>query len=142
MTGKAASAEPPSKPLRELREKRRASLVEAHAASDSATDAAAAAVTAPRTTRANRRPAPGFVTDEADGKGKVSVGKRKAAPKKGAKDKKDGVQEAENADDAVDPDEPRYCICGDVSWGTMVACENGEVSSCYFSCFREFFYFV
>jgi hypothetical protein len=30
--------------------------------------------------------------------------------------------------DAVDPDEPRYCICNDVSWGTMIACEN-NVSS-------------
>jgi hypothetical protein len=125
MTGKAASAEPPSKPQRELREKRRASVVEAHPASDSAT---AAAVTAPRATRANRRPAPGFVTDEADGKGKVSVGKRKAAPKKGGKERKDGAQEAE---DVIDPDEPRYCICGDVSWGTMVACENGEVCCPY-----------
>jgi hypothetical protein len=125
LTGKAQSLEPPpSKPV--LRELRRASVIE-HPASDSA--AVAAAIAAPRATRANRRPAPGFVTDEADGKGKVSVGKRKAAPKRsgGVGVKKDEVEE-EN----VDPNEERYCICGDVSWGTMVACENGEVCSFLF----------
>ncbi|KIW06412.1 uncharacterized protein PV09_02863 [Verruconis gallopava] len=130
--GKAASAEPPSKPLRELREKRRASVVDAHPASDSAApvSGSGAATGASRTTRANRRPAPGFVTDEADGKGKVSVGKRKAAPKKGnGKDRKD---EIENGEDIIDPNEPRYCICGDVSWGTMVACENAECEKEWF----------
>ena len=134
MTGKAASAEPPSKiPTRDLREKRRASVVEAHPASDSAATTASAAnssanANAPRATRANRRPAPGFVTDAQDGKGKVSVGKRKAAPKKGGKGGSGGHNEKEVEDVPVDPDEPRYCICGDVSWGTMVACENAEVS--------------
>ena len=69
------------------------------------------------------------MTDAQDGKGKVSVGKRKAAPKKGGKT--GAGQEKEVEDVPVDPDEPRYCICGDVSWGTMVACENGEVSSVF-----------
>lgn len=27
----------------------------------------------------------------------------------------------------VDPDEPRYCLCGDVSFGNMVCCENSDV---------------
>ena len=26
----------------------------------------------------------------------------------------------------VDPDEERYCICGDVSWGEMICCELDE----------------
>lgn len=129
MTGKAASAEPPSKPQRELREKRRASVVDAHAASDPT----AFAFAEPRATRASRRPPPGFVTDEADGKGKVSVGKRKAAPRKrgtaGGIDGKGKKEEmgTESADEEVDADETRYCLCGAVSWGTMVACENEQV---------------
>ena len=28
----------------------------------------------------------------------------------------------------VDPNEPRYCICGDVSFGMMICCENSDVS--------------
>ena len=30
-------------------------------------------------------------------------------------------------EEEIDPDEPRYCICQDVSFGTMIACENEEV---------------
>lgn len=28
----------------------------------------------------------------------------------------------------VDPEEPRYCICNEVSYGDMVACDNASVS--------------
>lgn len=28
-----------------------------------------------------------------------------------------------------DPNEPRYCICNQVSYGEMVACDNVSVSS-------------
>ena len=28
----------------------------------------------------------------------------------------------------VDPNEPRYCICNDVSYGDMVGCDNEDVS--------------
>lgn len=28
----------------------------------------------------------------------------------------------------IDPNEPRYCLCGDVSFGTMICCENPDVS--------------
>ncbi|KAF1816500.1 hypothetical protein P152DRAFT_377843, partial [Eremomyces bilateralis CBS 781.70] len=31
-----------------------------------------------------------------------------------------------------DPDEPRYCICNDVSWGTMIACENDDCEKEWF----------
>jgi hypothetical protein len=34
----------------------------------------------------------------------------------------------------IDPDEPRYCLCGDVSWGTMIACDNEE------NCEKEWFH--
>ena len=31
-----------------------------------------------------------------------------------------------------DPNEPRYCICNQVSYGDMVACDNDDVSTSYF----------
>ena len=34
----------------------------------------------------------------------------------------------------IDPDEPRYCLCGDVSWGTMIGCDNED------SCEKEWFH--
>jgi hypothetical protein len=61
------------------------------------------------------------------------VGKRKAAPKKKARTKKDKdkAEEMEEVDDegnAIDPDEPRYCLCNRVSFGTMIQCDNMDVS--------------
>ena len=113
-------------------------------------------MTAPRTTRGGRRPAPGLVTTDEDGKGKISVGKRKAAPKrkssmaatqpksaadnKGSSSEKVGGAGSGSAvvDDDwadVDPDEPTYCICNQVSYGTMIACENDEVCTIHVDCF-------
>jgi hypothetical protein len=131
VAGKAASAEPPSKrnESRELREKRRASVVEAHPSASSIAEPVQ-----PRTTRAGRRQAPGLVTADEDGKGKVGISKRKAAPRKrtttsaAVSDDKMKKEDIGDIDEPIDPDEERYCICGDVSWGTMVACENEEVS--------------
>lgn len=39
-------------------------------------------------------------------------------------------QAAESADAewTYDPNEPRYCICNQVSYGDMVACDNEDVS--------------
>ena len=62
----------------------------------------------------------------------MSYGRRKAKPGKkrfrehGPKDgdiriDEDGVLEE------IDPNEPRYCLCGDVSFGTMICCENTDV---------------
>jgi hypothetical protein len=33
----------------------------------------------------------------------------------------------------IDANEPRYCVCGDVSFGTMICCENPDVSFFPFS---------
>lgn len=33
----------------------------------------------------------------------------------------------------IDPNEPRYCLCGDVSYGEMVGCDNDDVSLFFFS---------
>ncbi|KAI9839009.1 MAG: hypothetical protein M1837_002296 [Sclerophora amabilis] len=90
------------------------------------------------TSRRGKRPVPGRLTAESsEGGAAVIVGRRAAAPRKklGAKKLKDeekGVDEREDEGDdeglPVDPNEPRYCLCGDVSWGTMVMCENSDVS--------------
>ncbi|KAF1983933.1 hypothetical protein K402DRAFT_456164 [Aulographum hederae CBS 113979] len=142
---KAASAEPPAK--RELRDHRRGSnisLPSAAAAAEAAEAASAAASASSLRSSGRRRPAPGLVTSEEGGKGKVSVGKRKVAPRrKSAKKPAADGDETENKNpefaageegwEDIDPDEPRYCYCGGVSYGTMIACEND-------ACDREWFH--
>ena len=32
---------------------------------------------------------------------------------------------------APDPNEPRYCLCNQVSYGDMVACDNPEYRECH-----------
>lgn len=95
--------------------------------------------------RRSKRPAPGLVIESQEGGAAVSVGKRQHAPKKraglpipnakravenaSAKEKDNAVKlEEEAAGEEIDADEPRYCYCGDVSYGDMVACENENVS--------------
>ncbi|PHH83044.1 hypothetical protein CDD82_3846 [Ophiocordyceps australis] len=78
-----------------------------------------------------KRPAPGVVSTTNSG-GNSAVGKRKAAPKKKARTtKRDKGQvtetEMEEVDDEgnpIDPNEPRYCLCNRVSFGTMIQCDN------------------
>lgn len=33
---------------------------------------------------------------------------------------------------SIDPNEPLYCYCQQVSFGEMVACDNADVSPCLF----------
>ncbi|EGX97168.1 PHD finger domain protein [Cordyceps militaris CM01] len=83
--------------------------------------------------RRTKRPAPGIVSTTSSG-GNSAVGKRKAAPKKKARAlKKDRTGlletevEMEEVDDEgkpIDPNEPRYCVCNGVSFGTMIQCEH------------------
>jgi inhibitor of growth protein 3 len=48
---------------------------------------------------------------------------------------KDGMVVEQTADGewTYDPNEPRYCICNQVSYGEMVACDNSEVCDCGFN---------
>lgn len=40
----------------------------------------------------------------------------------------------EDIDEPIDPNEPRYCICNQVAYGTMVACDNkGVIRKKYFN---------
>lgn len=41
----------------------------------------------------------------------------------------DGMADGDNPDWTYDPNEPRYCLCNQVSYGDMVACDNEDVSS-------------
>lgn len=85
-----------------------------------------------------KRPAPGVVTSTAGGKS--AVGSRKVPPKKGTRGTKKPNQpnqaveqevEVEVDDDGnvIDPEEPRYCCCNGVSFGTMIQCDNVDVSN-------------
>ncbi|KAI5293684.1 hypothetical protein KEM52_005314 [Ascosphaera acerosa] len=90
--------------------------------------------------RRSKRPAPGPVTASQDGGTAVSVGRRKAKPRSAEQSGQTGspptseqaTSAAEVPDgtvgdavlEPVDPNEPRYCICGDVSFGTMICCED------------------
>lgn len=85
--------------------------------------------------RRSRRSAPGPVIDDPEGGAAVSVGIRKTAPKKRAaatdrsKQKETEKQFQEDAaGEEIDPNEERYCICGDVSYGDMVQCESNETN--------------
>ena len=94
----------------------------------------------------SRRPAPGPVIESQEGGAAVSVGKRQHAPKKkggmaatnakraaesaSTKEKENAVKvEEEGLGEEIDADEARYCYCGDVSYGDMVACENENVKN-------------
>ncbi|KAL9129989.1 MAG: hypothetical protein Q9217_001711 [Psora testacea] len=92
--------------------------------------------------RRSKRPAPGTVMQCEEGGATVSKGAREKPPKKdksvlGAAAANSGGKKVTAADrekvlkaeeaaagELVDPDEPRYCLCGDVSWGDMICCDN------------------
>lgn len=141
--GKAQSAEPP--PIRrELRDLRRSSNVSLPSSTLTSNDNSTA--TTSRSTRRAKKPAPGHVVEEEEGtgKGKVGVSKRKGGLKNGGattlslklnlgtgsgKDGK-GAENTPRAEEVwpVAPDEPTYCFCDDVSYGTMICCSNEDVS--------------
>ncbi|KAL4897163.1 hypothetical protein BDV59DRAFT_169930 [Aspergillus ambiguus] len=133
----AASAEPASLPARELRRKSATPARRTPVPETSRAGSASAPV------RRRKRPAPGPVSSGQDGGAAVSYGRRKAKPGKkrmGSREQgPDGVTrediriDEDGVLEEIDPNEPRYCICGDVSFGTMICCENQD-------CDREWFH--
>jgi hypothetical protein len=113
-TPKAQSEEPkPNEIARITRETRRHSIF------------SQSALTAPVATRMSTRKKPppkGEVTAAEDGQKTVTNVKR-AQGSKNNKKKKAEEEELEGADE-IDPDETRYCICDDVSYGPMISCDN------------------
>lgn len=87
--------------------------------------------------RRSKRDAPGTVMQSSqDGGAAVSVSKRKTKPTKQQKTTPRSATASASAEhtpqiridvdgrqELVDPDEERYCLCGDVSWGEMICCE-------------------
>ncbi|KAK1826253.1 hypothetical protein QBC39DRAFT_27432 [Podospora conica] len=92
--------------------------------------------------RRSKRPAPGIISRTVSG-GNSAVGKRKAAPRKKSarastggvvrKDSKSAAEvggagdadvEVDDEGNVIDQDEPRYCLCNRVSFGTMIQCDN------------------
>lgn len=143
--GKAVSEEPPNRRA-SLRRSSNASMPSNSVPSTNAPGSPRSATakdgqtTTTKSGRRTRRPAPGVITSNDDDSAKVGVSQRKAAPRKrGQQLKKDSAAPPDApgvANDApedwVDPDEPRYCICGDVSWGTMIACDNDDCEKEWF----------
>ncbi|EKG17468.1 Zinc finger PHD-type protein [Macrophomina phaseolina MS6] len=133
-SSKAASTEPPIKrESRELRELRRGSNVSVPSPADQlSTGAAPTSISGSGvrlSVRRSKRPAPGAMTEDK----KVVIGRRSSAPKKKGRkteDKTDPMQH--EAVEDIDPNEPRYCICGDVSYGHMIACDNDNCEKEWF----------
>lgn len=128
---KAASAEPPIR-RQSLRRGSNASLPGAsnntRSPAPSNASNAAEAKTEKRPTRNRRAPPKGILQTEPEGT-KVIVGKPKKKKAQQSKDAKGETAVNSTEDEMIDPDEPRYCICGDVSHGSMIACDNQNVSS-------------
>ncbi|KAL4795595.1 hypothetical protein BDV19DRAFT_167480 [Aspergillus venezuelensis] len=129
----AAAAEPVLNAARELR------LKSATPARKTPVPEGSRAPSVSAPTRRRKRPAPGPVSNGPDGGAAVSYGRRKAKPgKKRVGPRESGVGQDIRIDEdgvleEIDPNEPRYCICGDVSFGTMICCENQD-------CDREWFH--
>ncbi|EED19970.1 PHD finger domain protein, putative [Talaromyces stipitatus ATCC 10500] len=87
--------------------------------------------------RRKKRPAPGPVSSSLEGGATLSHGKRKSKPKKRAPGKETVKGEDYRIDEdgvleKIDPNEPRYCLCKDVSFGTMINCENPDCEGEWF----------
>ncbi|KAH7162399.1 hypothetical protein B0J13DRAFT_669116 [Dactylonectria estremocensis] len=87
----------------------------------------------------SKRPAPGVVSTTNSG-GNSAVGVRKAAPRRKPRPRKDRgpsegeMEEVDDEGNPIDPDEPRYCLCNRVSFGTMIQCDNMD------NCKQEWFH--
>lgn len=94
--------------------------------------------------RRSKREAPGTVTQSSqDGGAAVSVSKRKTKPNKAPKAQANKAADTarpqlrtdiDGNQELVDPEEERYCICDDVSWGEMICCELDEKVRLLFLC--------
>ncbi|KAF2006224.1 hypothetical protein P154DRAFT_615568 [Amniculicola lignicola CBS 123094] len=108
-TPKAQSEEPKPNESGKPRELRRHSIFSQSAMSQ------------PLRMSTRKKPPPkGEVTSNEDGQKTVTNVKRAQGNKN---KKRKPVDEPMESDD-IDPDEPKYCVCDDVSWGEMIQCDN------------------
>lgn len=126
--GRAVSEDPGNRRA-SLRRNSNASMPSAGLPANSATSPKDTSIT--KSGRRSRRPVPGIIQAHDEESTKASVSKRKAAPrKKGEAAALEPVPDTK--DEYIDPDEPRYCMCSDVSWGTMIACDNDDCEKEWF----------
>ncbi|CAK4032070.1 PHD finger ING1 [Lecanosticta acicola] len=124
-----AVSEDPSNRRASLRRNSNTSMPSAGLLPNNVTSPKDASIT--KSGRRSRRPAPGVIQAHDEESAKASVSKRKAAPRKrGELASLEPIPDAK--EDDIDPDEPRYCICSDVSWGTMIACDNEDCEKEWF----------
>jgi len=136
-----ASSRPPSRrsaaasvePQQQTRTSRRASMTPSLAGQKTPVVEPSPKATA--ASRRSKRDAPGTVMQSSqDGGAAVSVSKRKTKPTKQQKTTPKSTPAAgdhlpqiridvDGRQEIVDPEEERYCLCGDVSWGEMICCE-------------------
>ncbi|KAH3909749.1 hypothetical protein HBI56_132090 [Parastagonospora nodorum] len=118
-TPKAQSEEPkPNEIGRITRESRRHSIF------------SQSALVGPTRQSMRKKPPPkGEVTAAQDGQKTVTNVKRAQGSKN--KKKRKTEEDTEAADD-IDPDEEKYCVCDDVSYGPMISCDN--------NCDKEWFH--
>lgn len=71
-----------------------------------------------------------------DEKRVIQEDREKPKKKKKRKMKKDKEGEKSPADFPIDPDEPTYCLCDQVSYGEMIGCDNDdcEIEWFHFNC--------
>ncbi|KAJ5174525.1 uncharacterized protein N7482_000402 [Penicillium canariense] len=89
----------------------------------------------PGPNRKRKRPAPGPISSGQDGGAAVSYGRRKAKPGKkriNINNSQDIRVDEDGVLEEIDASEPRYCLCGDVSFGTMICCENQDCEYVWF----------
>lgn len=121
-TPKAQSEEPkPMELSRVTRETRRHSIFSQSAIAENSQGT--------RTSSRRKPPPKGEVTAAEHGQKTVTNVKRAQGSKN--KRKKKTEEETEQVDD-IDPDEPKYCICDDISYGAMISCDN--------NCDKEWFH--
>ena len=72
----------------------------------------------------------------------VAGGTAVAAPAATAAGEPIVMEEIDDEGNVIDPDEPRYCLCSRVSFGTMIECENKDVRSLFFPFLIFFFLYL
>jgi hypothetical protein len=79
-----------------------------------------------------RKPPPkGEITAAEDGQKTVTNVKRAQGSKNKRKKK---TEEEPDLGEEIDPDEPKYCICDDVSYGPMISCDNNVNLFVFLAC--------
>ncbi|RMZ67254.1 PHD finger domain [Pyrenophora seminiperda CCB06] len=117
-TPKAQSEEPkPNEQGRSIRETRRHSVF-----SQPISALTVPPQPVPTRTSSRRKPPPkGEVTAAEDGQKTVTNVKRAQGSKN---KKKKRAEEVEEVAEDIDPNEPKYCVCDDISYGPMISCDN------------------